>query len=73
MADYSDTREWIKRAKDIHELKTIEGADPNLEVGTMVQLDAKKEGPTLLFDKLKGGYGQGFRIIANFMAKIRLY
>ncbi|MCK4787338.1 MAG: UbiD family decarboxylase, partial [Desulfobacteraceae bacterium] len=73
MADYSDTREWIKNAKDIHELKTIEGADPNLEVGIMVQLDAKNEGPALLFDKLKGGYRQGFRILTNFMANIRLF
>jgi 4-hydroxy-3-polyprenylbenzoate decarboxylase len=64
MVGYSDAREWIDQAKDIGELKVIEGADTNLEVGTMAQIDAKNEGPALLFDKLKG-YGDGFRILTN--------
>jgi len=72
MVGYSDAREWIDQAKDIGELKVIEGADTNLEVGTMAQIDAKNEGPALLFDKLKG-YGDGFRILTNFMANIKLF
>ena len=73
MVDYSDTRDWIDQAKDVSELKAIKGADTNLEVRTMVQLDAKNEGPALLFDKLEGDYRGGFRILTNFMASIRLF
>ncbi|MBW1613347.1 MAG: UbiD family decarboxylase [Deltaproteobacteria bacterium] len=72
MGGYNDLREWIDQAKDIGELKVIEGADPTLEVGTMVQIDAKNEGPALLFDKLKG-HGEGFKVLTNFMANIRLF
>jgi 4-hydroxy-3-polyprenylbenzoate decarboxylase len=70
MIVYKDVREWVDQAKDIGELKVIEGADPNLEVGTMVQIDARNEGPSLLFRKLKG-HGEGFRILTNSMANIR--
>jgi 4-hydroxy-3-polyprenylbenzoate decarboxylase len=67
---YKDLREWIDKAKDIGELKVIKGADPNLEVGTIVQINAKNEGPALLFRKLKG-HGEGLRILTNSMANIR--
>ncbi|NIS62856.1 MAG: UbiD family decarboxylase [Proteobacteria bacterium] len=70
MIEYKDLREWIDTAKDIGELKVIEGADPNLEVGTIVQINAKNGGPALLFRKLKG-HGEGFRILTNSMANIR--
>jgi len=72
MLEYEDLREWIEEARKMGELKVILGADPDLEVGTMVQLDAKNEGPALLFDKLKG-HDDGFRILTNFMANIRLF
>jgi 4-hydroxy-3-polyprenylbenzoate decarboxylase len=70
MTAYKDVREWVDKAKDIGELKVIEGADPNLEVGTIVQINAKNEGPALLFRKLKG-HSDGFRILTNCMANIR--
>ncbi|MFB0508152.1 MAG: UbiD family decarboxylase domain-containing protein, partial [Thermodesulfobacteriota bacterium] len=70
MIEYKDLREWIDKAKDIDELKVIEGVDPNLEVGTIVQINAKNEGPALLFRKLKG-HGEGLRILTNSMANIR--
>jgi 4-hydroxy-3-polyprenylbenzoate decarboxylase len=70
MVEFNDMREWVEQADKIGELKVIEGADPNLEVGTMVQINGKNEGPALLFNKLKG-YREGFRIITNSMANIR--
>jgi len=70
MAEFNDMHEWVEQADKIGELKVIEGADPNLEVGTMVQINGKNEGPALLFNKLKG-YREGFRIITNSMANIR--
>jgi len=71
MLEYNDLRNWAERAEEIGELKVIEGADPNLEVGTIVQINAKNEGPALLFNKLKG-HKNGFRILTNSMANIRL-
>jgi len=70
MVEFHDLREWVEQADKIGELKVIEGADPNLEVGTMVQINGKNEGPALLFNKLKG-YRDGFRIVTNSMANIR--
>ena len=72
MVGYNDLREWIDQAKDIGELKVIEGADPNLELGTIVQIDAKNEGPALLFSKLKG-YSDRFRILTNSMSNTRTF
>jgi UbiD family decarboxylase len=71
MLKYEDLRGWIDEARKMGELTPILGADPHLEVGTMVQLNAKNKGPALLFDKLKG-YDDGFRILTNFMSNIRL-
>jgi 4-hydroxy-3-polyprenylbenzoate decarboxylase len=70
MIAYKDVREWVDQAKDIGELRVIEGADPNLEVGTIVQINSRNEGPALLFRKLKG-HSDGFRILTNSMANIR--
>lgn len=70
MIEFNDMREWIEQANKIGELKVIEGADPNLEVGTMVQINGKNEGPALLFDKLKG-YKDGFRIVTNSLGNIK--
>ena len=70
MIDYNDVREWIEQAKKIGELKVIEGADPNIEVGTIGQINAKNEGPALVFTKLKG-YDESFRILINSMVNIK--
>jgi 4-hydroxy-3-polyprenylbenzoate decarboxylase len=70
MIAYKDVREWVDQAKEIGELRVIEGADPNLEVGTIVQINSRNEGPALLFRKLKG-HSDGFRVLTNSMANIR--
>lgn len=70
MVDFNDMREWLIQAENIQELQLVEGADPHLEVGTMVQVNGQNMGPALLFDKLKG-YKDGYRIVTNSMANIR--
>lgn len=70
MVEFNDMREWIEKAKEIGELKVIEGADPHLEVGTMVQINGQNLGPALLFDKLKG-YKAGYRVVTNSMCNIK--
>jgi len=49
MIGYKDLREWMDRAEKIGELKTIDGADPHLEVGTMVQIDGRMKACPLVF------------------------
>lgn len=70
MVEFNDFREWVEQAEKIHELKVIKDADPHLEVGTMVQVNGKNQGPALLFDRVKG-YQEGYRILTNSMANIR--
>ncbi len=70
MVDFNDMREWLEQADKIGEIKRIEGADPHLEIGTMVQINGQNLGPALLFDKIKG-YKEGYRIVTNSMANIK--
>lgn len=70
MEKFNDLREWLKIAQEMGEVATIEGADPHLEIGTMVQINGQNQGPALLFDKVKG-YKKGFRILTNSMANIK--
>ncbi len=70
MIEFNDLREWLEFAKKIGEVKSIEGADTRLEVGTMVQINGQNQGPALLFDKFKG-YKEGFRVLTNTMANIK--
>ncbi len=59
-----DLREYVDKVKEIGELKLIEGADWNLEIGAITFLagtDPKL--PALLFDKIKG-YDAGYRVLA---------
>jgi 4-hydroxy-3-polyprenylbenzoate decarboxylase len=70
MLEFDDFREWLAAAEKIGELQMIEGADPHLEVGTMVQVNGRNQGPALLFDRLRG-YAEGYRILTNSLANIR--
>ncbi|MFC1968590.1 UbiD family decarboxylase [Chloroflexota bacterium] len=59
-----DLRGWIERMQEIGELKKIEEADWDLEIGTITALNDKRRGPALLFDKIKG-YPEGFRVLSG--------
>jgi 4-hydroxy-3-polyprenylbenzoate decarboxylase len=60
-----DLREFIKRIKELGELRTIEGAHWDLEIGSATYLAAKaSSSPALLFDRVPG-YPAGYRILAN--------
>ena len=51
----SDLREWIDRLEEMGELTRVEGADPNLELGGLVDLfQWEMENPALLFERIKG-------------------
>ncbi len=60
-----DLRQWVSKVQEMGELKVVEGADWDLEIGTLSSLCArKKDGPALLFDKVKG-YLSGYRVLSN--------
>jgi 4-hydroxy-3-polyprenylbenzoate decarboxylase len=61
-----DLREYIEQIKSIGELREIEGADWDLEIGTITELVGEKDGPVLLFDKIKD-YPKGYRVLSNFL------
>ncbi|MGC8558900.1 MAG: UbiD family decarboxylase [Nitrososphaeria archaeon] len=73
MTKWKDLRDWIKIAQNIGELKEIEGADPNLEISYISQLNAKKLGPALLFKNIKGFEKSRFRVLTNAVNNLKLF
>ena len=58
-----DLRDWLTKVDEMGELKRLEGADWNLDIGTISGLNIRKEiGAALLFDNIKG-YPKGFRVL----------
>jgi UbiD family decarboxylase len=58
-----DLRAWLAEAEALGELKTVRGADWNLELGAISELNVKKDvPPALLFDEIKG-YPKGYRVL----------
>ncbi|HEY5896500.1 MAG TPA: UbiD family decarboxylase [Burkholderiales bacterium] len=58
-----DLRAWLAEMEKLGELKTVRGADWNLELGAISELNVKKEkNPALLFDEIKG-YAKGLRVL----------
>src|SRR5688572_3196667 len=63
MANSLDLREWLEEVEKLGELRHVRGADWNLELGAISELNVKKElPPALLFDEIKG-YAKGFRVL----------
>jgi UbiD family decarboxylase len=61
---FNDLREFMQRLDEIGQLKRVEGADWDLEIGTITELMAERLGPALLFDKIKD-YPAGYRVLSN--------
>src|SRR5688572_3854863 len=58
-----DLRAWIDKARMLGEVKDVLGADWNLELGAISELNVKKAAPpALLFDQI-AGYPKGFRVL----------
>jgi len=67
---YRDLREFITALEKNNELKTVEGADWDLEIGTIDELNYEKLGPAFLFDRIKD-YPAGYRVLTNAMDSLR--
>ena len=61
---FNDLREYIKHVESLGELRILENADCELEIGALTELAAQAGGPALLFDKIKD-YPAGFRVVSN--------
>lgn len=64
---FEDLRQYIQALDEIHELRTIDGADCERDIGALTEyLAINKEGksPALLFDNINS-YPEGFRILTN--------
>ncbi len=69
---FEDLRGFLKQCEKDGDMEKVEGADWNLEVGTISELAAEKFGPALLFDKFPG-YPEGYRVATDlFTTKERI-
>lgn len=63
--EYDGLRTYIEAVRGIDQCKDIEGADWNLEIGTLTEAATEllAEPPMMLFDNIKG-YPKGFRVLS---------
>src|SRR5690349_6051240 len=63
--EYDGLRTYIEAVRGIGQVKDIDGADWDLEIGTLTEAVTEMiaEPPMMLFDKIKG-YPQGFRVLS---------
>ena len=67
----NDLRFFIEALADLGELRTVDGADWNLEIGALSEIGADQNGPALLFDRIKG-YPPGYRVLSNILTSQKL-
>ena len=61
--DPLDLRAWLAEVEKLGELRHVRGADWNLELGAISELNVKKDAPpALLFDEIKD-FPKGFRVL----------
>ncbi len=66
-----DLRGWLTSAEPLGEVKTVKGADWDVEIGAITELAQHREnGPAVLFDEVKG-YPAGYRILVNSLGSLR--
>ena len=60
-----DLRIWLEEMRSTGELKDVIGADWNLELGAISELNVRRDSnPALLFDEVVG-YPKGFRVLTS--------
>jgi len=59
-----DLRSWLKEIDALGELKRVDGADAELEIGVITEINGQRRGPALLFDEIPG-FQKGFRILSG--------
>ncbi len=59
-----DLRQWLQDVEALGELKLVEGADWDLEIGGISEANYMRRGPALLFDRIKD-YPAGYRVLTT--------
>ncbi|MEX0804966.1 MAG: UbiD family decarboxylase [Candidatus Binatia bacterium] len=69
---YRDLRDWLSQVENLGELRTVEGADWNLEIGAITEMARKKAqiAPCIVFDAIKG-YPKGWRLAVGLLNSIK--
>jgi UbiD family decarboxylase len=62
---YKDLRQYLTAADKLGELRVVNDADWDLELGAITEVAARATNPkVVLFDNIKG-YPKGFRVVTN--------
>ena len=69
---YQSLGEFIKAADTVGEVRYVENADLDLDVGCLTELMAERNGPMLVFDSLPN-YSPGYRICSNAIRSARRF
>jgi len=65
---FTDLRHYISTLEKLGQLKVIEGASCDLEIGAITEMaNLRPNSPAVIFDAIQG-YKKGFRILTNFLA-----
>ena len=68
---YRDLREWIELVRERDSIRQVDGASPELEIGTITDLYQRRMGlPALLFDRIEG-FPSGHRVLSNTLTSLR--
>lgn len=68
---YTDLRDWLAQVEALGELKRVEGANCEEDIGAITELGSHaKVAPAFLFDKVPG-YPAGYRVLSNSLGAIR--
>jgi UbiD family decarboxylase len=69
--DIDDLRGWLDVVSDMGEVRTVEGAEWDLEIGAISEANYKRPSPpALLFDRVPG-YAPGLRVLTGSTANAR--
>src|SRR5918999_1959483 len=64
-------RSWLEQADELGEIRTIEGADWDLEVGGVADIvNERGSSPAVLFDAVKD-YPKGYRVLVNSLGSTK--
>lgn len=66
----TDLRSWLDQVSALGLVRDVKGADWNLEIGALTEMNARSKKYTLLFDEVKG-YPKGHRILTGAMLDSR--
>ncbi len=69
---YQSLGDFIKAADLVGEVRYVENADLDLDVGCLTELMAERNGPMLVFDKFSN-YPTGFRVCSNAIRSARRF